>query len=172
MNVAPVVRLMNRRSLKSIPIFKGLSPEILDLLAQLIAREQYAAGEVIFRQGERADKLHVLQSGLVEIRLKPYDGEILTVAMIESGGVFGWSAALGRRDYTSDAVAIEDGKGMSIRGDDLRSFCEDHPESGILLLERLAEVISARLRNTHQKVMELLQQGLAPNNDRMPGKAR
>ncbi len=163
---------MNRRSLKSLPIFQGLSVEILDLLAKLIASEQYTAGEVIFQQGERADKLHILQSGRVEIRLKPHDGEILTVAMIESGGIFGWSAALGRRDYTSDAVAIEDGKGLSVRGDDLRRFCEAHPESGILLLERLAEVISARLRNTHQKVMELLQQGLAPDNNKTPRKAR
>ncbi len=133
-------------------------------LETLINHEAYSKGEVIFQQGDRADRLHILQSGQVEILLKPYDGEMLSVAVIESGGIFGWSAALGRRDYTSDAVVIDPGVGLSIRGDDLRDFCETYPESGVLLLERLAEVISARLRNTHTKVVELLQRGLAPNS--------
>jgi CRP-like cAMP-binding protein len=147
--------------LATLELFRGLTPEQLDLVSSLVHLEFYAEQQVVFRQGERAEKLHILLSGQVEILLKPYDGEQLLVASISPGGVFGWSAALGRRAYTSDAVATVAGKGLSVRGQALRSFCEAHPESGVLLLERLTEVISSRLRSTHHKVFELLQANFA-----------
>jgi len=148
--------------LMSLDLFQGLTPDQIDMLAGFFQPERYAAQQVVFRQGGRAEKLHILLSGQVEIVLKPYDGEQLPVATINPGGIFGWSAALGRRQYTSDAVVSAEGEGLSIRGKALRSFCEAHPESGVLLLERLAEVISSRLRNTHHKVFELLQENLHP----------
>lgn len=147
--------------LAKLDLFRGLNAEQLEMLSRLLNPEQYAMQQAIFHQGDRADKLHILLSGQVEILLKPYDGEQLLVASIGSGGVFGWSAALGRREYTSDAVAVVDGEGLSIRGKALRSFCEAHPESGVLVLERLTEVISSRLRSTHHKVFELLQANFA-----------
>lgn len=147
--------------LATLDLFQGLSPEELDMLSGLLHPERYAADQVVFHQGDRAEKLHILLSGQVEILLKPYDGEKLLVASIDPGGIFGWSAALGRREYTSDAVAVIDGDGLSIRGKALRTFCETHPESGVLLLERLTEVISSRLRSTYHKVFELLQANFA-----------
>jgi CRP-like cAMP-binding protein len=103
-------------------------------------------------------------SGRVAIRFKPEDGETITVTEIEKGGVFGWSAALGRRRYTSCAVCLADTETLNIRGDDLRKLCETHPETGVIVLERLAEVIAERLRNTHSHVVELLHQGMQSSN--------
>jgi CRP-like cAMP-binding protein len=150
--------------LSKLDLFRGLTPEELEMLAGLFHPERYAAQQVIFRQGDRAEKLHILLTGEIEILLQPYDGEKLLVATISPGGIFGWSAALGRRQYTSDAVAVVEGEGLSIRGKALRSFCQAHPQSGVVLLERLAEVISSRLRNTHHKVFELLQSNLHPES--------
>jgi len=150
--------------LSTLDLFGGLAPEELEMLAGFFHPERYAAQQVIFRQGDPADKLHILLTGEIEILLKPYDGEKLMVAAISPGGIFGWSAALGRRQYTSDAVAVVEGEGLSIRGKALRAFCQAHPKSGVVLLERLAEVISSRLRNTHQKVLELLQSNLHPES--------
>jgi CRP-like cAMP-binding protein len=92
------------------------------------------------------------------------------VSTIKPGGVFGWSAALGRRSYTSGAVCTEPGRSLSIRGHDLRRICEESPATGVILLERLAEVIAQRLTGTHSQVMELLRQGVAPRQepDRCP----
>jgi hypothetical protein len=49
---------------------------------------------------------------------------------------------------------------LSISGKDLRELCVSHPETGVLILERLAAVIAERLKNTHEKVVELLWQGV------------
>jgi hypothetical protein len=49
---------------------------------------------------------------------------------------------------------------LRVRGEDLRNLCNENPDTGILILERLATVIAERLRNTHDHVMALLLQGL------------
>ena len=145
----------------SLPIFQsGLRPDEIELLASRFYEETVLAGSVLFPQGARADKLYVVLSGRLAIRFKPYDGEILTVSEITVGGVLGWSAALGRRTYTSSAVALEDSRLLSIRGQVLRRLCETHPKTGVVILERLAEVIAERLRSTHEHVVEMLRQGL------------
>ena len=149
-------------SLEDIPFFQGLSSADRKRILANFRAEDHRAGEVFFQQDQPADRLYLLVSGRVEIRFKPYDGEALTVSIIEAGGVFGWSAALGRSSYTSGAVCTADGRCLSIRGRDLRRICEDHPATGVILLERLSEVIALRLTSTHDHVMDLLRQGVRP----------
>jgi toluene monooxygenase system ferredoxin subunit len=151
---------MTYQALTTLPLFQGLASEEIDLLAGLFQREAYAAGTTIFAQGDAADRLYVLISGRVAIRFKPHDGEVLTISEVEEGNVFGWSAVLGRDAYTSCAVCTEDSQALSIHGDVLRRLCETHPETGVVILERLAGVIAERLRNTHTLVVELLREGI------------
>ena len=143
------------------PFFQGLPAADRERILKLFRMEDHPAGEVIFQQGGAADRLYLLASGRVEIRFKPYDGEPLTVSVIESGGIFGWSAALGRSSYTSGAFCTETGRSFSIRGRDLRRIYEEHPATGVILLERLAEVIALRLTSTRAHVLELLRQGVS-----------
>lgn len=151
---------MSIDALRDCPLFTGLSDTQLSALAELSEGAHLQTGQTIFAQDDPADRLYVLLSGRVAIRFKPHDGETLTVTEIGRGGVFGWSAALGRRSYTSSAVCLEAGDALGLRGADLRRLCEMQPETGVIILERLAEVIAQRLRSTHEQVVELLRLGM------------
>ena len=151
--------------LHKLPLFKGLAPDDIDLLAGMFRLESYPAESVIFAQGDRANKLFVLLKGKIEIRFKPHDGETLTVTTIDRGGVFGWSAALGRKTYTSCAVCIAASQVLHIEGRLLRQLIEKHPETGIVILDRLAAVIAERLSNTHAQVKALLKDGMRTHID-------
>ena len=157
-----VVSLNTAESLASLPFFAGLEQDEVDILSTRFQAEERRAGHVFFSQDQHADRLYLVVSGKVGIRYKPDDGDVLPVADIGPGGVFGWSAALGRRMYTSSAVALEDCTTLSIRGATLRRLCETHPRTGVVLLERLAEVIAERLRNTHEHVIGILRQNMQP----------
>ncbi len=146
--------------LRTLPLFADLDPDDQNLLAGLLRLESYPAGTTIFGQGDRASRLYVLLDGKVEIRFKPHDGETLTVTVIEDGGVFGWSAALGRKDYTSCAISVEDSRALHTEGRHLRELIEKHPNTGVVILDRLATVIAERLRNTHAQVKSLLKDGM------------
>ena len=152
---------MNRDTFESLPLFKGLDTKHLNLLAKRFDSEAFEDGELIFEQDDPAEKLYFLVSGRVAIRFKPYDGDVISVAEIEEGGIFGWSAALGRESYTSCAVSIEPSMTLSIKGADLTSLCEKYPDAGVVILERLADVIAQRLQNTHAHVIKLLKNGVS-----------
>jgi CRP-like cAMP-binding protein len=156
----PQVKRMDLLQTHKIPLFSGLTLEQLEPLADGFQSETFKAGAVIFSQGDPADRLYILISGKVAIKFNPPDGEVLTVAEVEQGGVFGWSSTLGRESYTSGACCQEDCETLSLSGQDLRIMCEEHPETGVIILERLAEVIAQRLRNTHTHVVEMLRQGI------------
>jgi CRP-like cAMP-binding protein len=156
---------MFRPEISHLPIFQGLTSEQLAMIDPLLDLCFLSRDRVIFEQGQTARYLYILKDGGVTVSYKPYDGPPLTVARIQPGGVFGWSAALGRDIYTSGAVSEVDSHAYRILGVRLHRFCENHPETGVVLLERLASVIAERLRSTHTEVMTILSQGMSMENE-------
>jgi len=151
---------MLREDLDRFSLFHGLSEAQMHLLEPLLEYCAFPAGQVVFEQGAAADSLYVLLRGTVDVRYKPYDGPELTVARIQPGGVFGWSAALRRDAYTSAAVTCEAVEAYRVNGAKLRCLCEHNPETGMVLLERLASIIAERLSSTHDQIMAILQNSL------------
>jgi CRP-like cAMP-binding protein len=147
-------------TVQSLPLFSGLNQQTLDLIVPRFEYETFAEDEVVFEQDAPAEKLYILVDGKVEIRFKPGDGETWTVTEIEKGGVFGWSAALGRESYTSCAVCVKDSTAFSVLGEELKQLWKQYPDTGVIILERLAEVIAQRLRKTHAYVVEMLHEGI------------
>ena len=143
-----------------LPLFKDLSCEQRDLLRPLFLPVDCYSGMPLFEQGDPAEYLYLVVVGEVVINYKPDDGPAILVARVRPGGIVGWSAALGSRSYTSGACCDVYTQMLRLRGEDLRNLCNEYPETGILILERLATVIAERLRNTHEQVMALLMQGL------------
>ena len=144
----------------SLPIFQGMTAAQHDLLRPLFMPCDYYDQTVIFEQGDAADFLYVVVEGEVVVSFKPDDGPAITVARIPSGGVVGWSAALGSRMYTSAAYCAGYTQLLRVRGTELRKLCELNPDTGVILLDRLAAVIAERLTNTHDQILALLELGL------------
>lgn len=151
---------MNTELLNRFALIEGFTEDQINLLRPLIEDVIIATDQVIFDQGDRANFLYFVLEGKVSIRFNPEDGPVLSVAELDEGDVFGWSSALGSECYTSSAICTEGGIFIRMEGDELKNLCQEHPETGILILNRLASVIAQRLRSTHEKVVELLHQGL------------
>lgn len=126
------------------PLFRNFTPPALRTLAGLFGLARFGAGEQLFAQGAPADKVYVLHTGEVDLRLYPEDGGTLTIAHLEPGGVFGWSAALGRTRYTSAAVSVLAGEALVIRGSDLRALVKTDETTGYLVLGRMALTVAGR----------------------------
>jgi CRP-like cAMP-binding protein len=157
---------MSTTTIHQLGLFKDLSPAQYAILQSLFSPRYEPQGAMVFEQGELADSLYILVDGEIGIRFKPEDGPEITIARVRPESVIGWSAALGNPFYTSTAVCLADCQMLSIRGSDLRQLCEKHPKTGSLILERLADGVSQRLRNSHEHVLALLEQGLCININR------
>jgi CRP/FNR family transcriptional regulator, cyclic AMP receptor protein len=151
---------MFRQELSQVPIFCGLDEIQLEFLDPFVELCHFSKGQVIFDQGQAATFMYILRLGEVIIQYKPYDAPLLTVARIEPSGVFGWSAALGRVEYTSAAIAAVNSEAYQLRGEGLSRICAQYPETGVVILGRLASVIAERLQSTHTQILSMLNQGL------------
>jgi CRP-like cAMP-binding protein len=145
---------------------EGFTQDQIKILQPLIEEVYFEDNQLIFQQGDRADYLYFVLEGKVSIQFKPEDGPVLNVSEVVEGDVFGWSSALGSACYTSSAICLQGGQFVRIEGSDLKDLCQKYPETGILILNRLAGVIAQRLRGTHQQVVNLLQKGLRDQGEK------
>jgi len=151
---------MDSEVLARFALIEDFTQEQVEVLKPIIEDIKFDADQRIFNQGDRAEYLYFVLDGRVSIRFKPEDGPELKVSELDQGDVFGWSSALGSHAYTSSAICTEDGLFIRLEGEELKNLCQDFPETGILILNRLADVIAQRLRGTHEQVLALLHRGL------------
>lgn len=151
---------MSIQAYAHLPIFQDLNESQLRQLDKVMDHCHFPESQMIFDQGQMALKLFILVEGEVAVRYKPYDGPVLTVARILPGGIFGWSAALGRDRYTSGAFAVQSSSGFRISAGQLHQFCEANPETGSIFLEHMTDVIARRIKNTHTEILAILTQGM------------
>jgi CRP-like cAMP-binding protein len=141
-------------------LFRDMTPAQLARLRAMFNACDCYGDTALFDQGDPATFLYVVISGQVTIRYKPDDGSEITVAHVKPGGVVGWSAILGNRSYTSGAYCVGYTQMLRGSGQDLRDLCKEQPETGILVLERLAEIVAERLHHTQEQVIALLKEGM------------
>jgi CRP-like cAMP-binding protein len=161
--------LMDDQVFPNLFLFRDLIPEQLEQLHPLFAPCEFEADMVLFEQGDPAENLFAVVSGEVVINFKPDDGPSIVVARVKPGSIVGWSAALGSRRYTSSASCTAHSQLLRVRGDDLRRLCLQHPDTGMIFLDRLATIIAERLNSTHDLVLSLLQLGLSNSVDKNGG---
>jgi len=144
-----------------LPLFRDLTPAQLELIRPLFVACECHPGTVLFEQGEPAIFLYLITSGEVTIRYQPEDDhENITVSHVRDGGMVGWSAVIGRRFYTSAAICSQYTCLLRVRGSDLQAMCEQHPEPGLCILDRLANMVAERVHGGAPQIVALLGIGL------------
>ena len=146
-------------------IFEGFTPEETNDLKAIIDCVQVPAGEEILRQNQRATNLYIVVSGEVEIFHKPYDAPQLSVGRLSSGGVFGWSAILGREVYTSSVIALSNCLLYRMQAFKLQQLCELHHETGVVLLEKIAKSVAQQPAHIHEQIMNMISLAMSCQED-------
>ena len=142
------------------PLFKDFSSADLKIIAPLFHVRSFLAGTMIFEQGAEATCLYLLTSGKVDIRYKPYDGDTIKLISLNAGSAFGWSSVLGNDTYSSSVLSAEDCEVLIICGRDLQTLREKHPQTGALVMDRLASSVSSRWASAHTQVKSMLRKGI------------
>jgi CRP-like cAMP-binding protein len=148
-------------TIPTIPLFQDLGVEQLSLLKPLFERYSCPADTIVFEQGDPAVFLYLILQGKMAIRYKPYDSPPIILTHLNAGDAFGWSAVVGRSTYTSTLICEARLEAIRINGADLRKLCIQQPETGKIVLDRLARLVSKRWKDARKQVKYILDEGMA-----------
>lgn len=85
----------------------ALPPGVRAVFAEAGRRDSLAAGQILFRQGDPADALYLLEEGRLEISTLSEDGRKLALNALNSGTVFGEIALFDDRLRSATVTAQE-----------------------------------------------------------------
>ncbi len=127
--------------LGGIPLFAGLSREILQIVESHTALRNYRKNTVIIEQGGEATYLYALVSGRVRVYLAEEDGKELVLNTLGPGAHFGELALLGDNERSASVMTQEDSKFLVISKKSFTGFLIDHPEISIDVIHHLVQQI-------------------------------
>ena len=142
--------------LRSSPYFRGVPGKLLEEMAPFFRETSFAKGGIILKENSRARHLFILSKGKVALSTRRGAGELVTEIVKKKGNLFGWSALVPPRRYTSTAKALENSRVLSIAGKDMEGLLKRYPSFGLLFLQRLSSVIATRLYHTRSLLAETL----------------
>ena len=147
-------------TLNHIPLFQDLEVGQIRKLEPLFEHLSYQPNSIIFTQDQGANYLYVLLKGVIAITYKPYDGPSITITHLQTGDIFGWSAVVGSKQYTSSSNSTSEVEVVRVLATDLWKFVRSNPKTGAFILNRLASGVSKRWKNSHIQVQAMLDKGM------------
>lgn len=144
----PATRQETIALLRSVPVFSTLGEEDLDEVAAVTVPREFAAGEMVFREGDRSDICYVVRSGRVRAIREHTDGRTITLATFGTGDIFGELAIFDAERRSATIETLEATEAVAILGDDMRRLLREHPDIAVKLLAALG----SRLRETNERL--------------------
>lgn len=135
-------------------LFKDLAPRYLALLAEVAMFKEFAADEVIFREGDPANRFYVILDGEVALESARGDGPSVLLQTIGRDDVLGWSWLFPPYYWHFDARATVPTKAIFFYGTWLRENCERDHDFGYEMMKRMSAIIIDRLQATRKKLAE------------------
>ncbi|WP_274626770.1 cyclic nucleotide-binding domain-containing protein [Arvimicrobium flavum] len=127
--------------LKRVPLFSGVEPSKLKLLAFTSDRVSYNAGQTLFHQGDEGDAAYVILSGTADILVESDAGPI-KVAELEPNAIVGEIAILCDVSRTATVKATDRLEALRIKKDHFLRMLKENPEMTIEIVRVLADRLS------------------------------
>ncbi|MEW5938371.1 MAG: cyclic nucleotide-binding domain-containing protein [Chloroflexota bacterium] len=150
--------MITKEALANFDLFRNVSANVLEEIANICEEVFVAQGGYVFREGERADKLHLLIKGSIALRVNLTSRpESVTVSFVSHPHqTLGWSGVVPPHHYTASAYCEEDSMLVALPSGKFLQILEAHPEAGYKVMLRITEIISDRLRNSRQALLKTM----------------
>jgi CRP-like cAMP-binding protein len=134
-----------------------MSPHQLRLLSDCAMPARFHTDEIIFLQGDPANRFYLIQKGKIALESHVKDKGNSLIQVIGPGDVLGWSWLFPPYFWHFTARALEPVEAIFIYATPLRDECETDHELGYELIKRMAEVMLRRLQATRRQLLGLPQ---------------
>lgn len=139
--------------LRRVALFQELGSRDLGHLIQSLLEKTYAEGELLFDEGDIGRALFIVERGSVELFKRGADGTPQILASAGPGDFFGEMALLEEMPRSAGAVARTDTTVYLLYRTRLFGLIQSRPRVGVMILNQLARLLSARLRDTSRRLV-------------------
>lgn len=122
------------------PFLALLEPDLRQQVRKRLARRRVPAGKALFRPGDAADTLYLIESGRFRLAMSQRASIERVLQFLGPGEVVGEAAFIAETPYVTSAVAIEDATVLSLARADFDRLLGSHDR----LLHYLASLIAER----------------------------
>ena len=136
------------------PFLVGMNHTELALLTDCAMATHFEPGQIIFREGEPANRFYLLETGKVMLESGEGFGKPVVVETIGAGDLLGWSWMFPPYVWHFTARAVEPTEAIFFYGTILREWERD-PSLGYQLYKRMAPVMLRRLQAARKKMLAL-----------------
>ena len=115
----------------------------------------FATGDLLLREGDEADTLHLIEQGRVAVEIHCAVPGDLVIETVDAGHVVGLSWMAPPFRWHFDVRALTPVSTVAVDRDGLRSELERRPDIGYALLGHLSSVLLERLQATRVRLLDL-----------------
>lgn len=137
------------------PFFQGMKAGHLELLARAAREVKFAAGDIVFREGDGAGQFFLLRTGRVLLDTHAPGREAVRIQTLGPGDALGWSWLFPPFVWHFSATALEPTTAMAFDGARLLAACERDSALGYDLMKRVARVMMLRLQATRLQLLDV-----------------
>ena len=137
--------------LKSISYFSGLSPAELDSIKEFIFERAAGSGDLILLEGESADAMYFVASGVVKTFKTSTDGKEQILSFVRPGEPFNDVPVFDGGPNPASVQAMGPVVLYGIRNSDLEAILRDHPQVSL----NVTYVLSQQVRHLVSLVEDL-----------------
>jgi len=138
------------------PLFAEQSPEMRMRIANLAEEKKVEAGYQLFFEGEVAKTLFLVREGAVVLTMKMGDNTE-ELEPLGKGEVIGWSSIVKPHLYKMGAYTNQKSDLLVFNGEKLCTLFDENPSFGYYFMQKLSEVIGARLISKCVQLMSLVE---------------
>ncbi len=142
------------RRLQKQPFFQDFPSRYFPTLAACAIPVEFAKGDVIFEEGDLANRFYLIESGKIRLQAERKEGGVIPLLSLEPGQVLGWSWLFPPHYWRFTAVADEPVKAIFLYGTRLRELGEQDTDFGYALMKRVSQLVIERLQDTRRKLAE------------------
>ena len=130
-------------------LLKGVAPGDAEAVLAIGSSLDLAPGEVLFRLGEPADAVYLIERGRVALMLPMQlagRAQDVVVEEHDAGHTVGWSALIPPHRFTLTAAAPLATRVLALRRAALMDFCRLDPRLGQAIALNIAAIVGHRLQ--------------------------
>lgn len=137
--------------LSSSPLFEMLSNQELEYVAELARPRRFAAGQVVFEEGELGDSLYVIVSGEIEVLRRDSSGNPSVLTTLSAPQFFGEMSLIDKEYRSATVKAKTDSELLHLTAENLTTFRKQYRDGFTFVVINIARVLSSRLRDSNAR---------------------